>query len=276
MRYKRYSIDCSRDYSARIYRCPKDYNELDFTLHWHKEYEFVYVKKGPIKITKLNEEVILNDGDIFFMNSEDIHSYSNLDTDKVFMILNFPPTLITPYLDNLIDIPTFNIENPNAKQILTENLKKLFEMDDFNTRVGILKIKSLLNNILYILIKNCSTVYNGYFKGSDSDDFDCAKTAIIYMLNNYKNDIPLTEISTYVGMTPAHFSKYFKDKTETTFSKYLRKIRLEHAISDMITHNMSVQDAAKENGFPNVNSFIISCKAEYGRTPLEMKNYSQT
>ena len=96
------------------------------------------------------------------------------------------------------------------------------------------------------------------------------------MLNNYKNDIPLTEISTYVGMTPAHFSKYFKDKTETTFSKYLRKIRLEHAISDMITHNMSVQDAAKENGFPNVNSFIISCKAEYGRTPLEMKNYSQT
>ena len=277
MRYKRYSINYSRDYTAKIYRCPKDYDELDFTLHWHKEYEFVYVEKGPLKISKLNEEVILNNGDIFFMNTEEIHSYIDTNKNNTFMIVNFPTTTLTPFVDNPSDFQTFNIEkNLNSKKILTDSLRQLSEMDDYDTKVGTLKIKSLLSNIYYELIKNCTEPYSGYFKGSDSQDFDCAKSAILYMLNNFKKDIPLSEIANYVGMTPAHFSKYFKDKTETTFSKYLRKIRLEHAISDMVKKDMSVQDAAKENGFPNVNSFIMSCKSEYGRTPLEMKNLSQT
>lgn len=76
-------------------------------------------------------------------------------------------------------------------------------------------------------------------------------------------------------MTPAHFSKYFKDKTEETFSKYLRRVRLEHAIDDLRNKKITVRQAAIENGFPNVNSFIMSCKSEYGRTPAELRNYSE-
>ena len=43
----------------------------------------------------------------------------------------------------------------------------------------------------------------------------------------------------------AHFSKYFKDKTEETFSKYLRRVRLEHAIDDLRNKKITVRQAAK-------------------------------
>ena len=38
---------------------------------------------------------------------------------------------------------------------------------------------------------------------------------------------------------------------------------------------ITVRQVAIENGFPNVNSFILSCKSEYGRTPAELRNYSE-
>ena len=96
------------------------------------------------------------------------------------------------------------------------------------------------------------------------------------MEENYASDISLTEIANYVGMTPAHFSKYFKDKNEMTFLKYLRRIRLDHAIKDLRDSEISVKDAALKNGFPNVNSMILTCKEIYGRTPLEMKQFVRT
>ena len=111
-----------------------------------------------------------------------------------------------------------------------------------------------------------------YALGYSNDDYKKAVKdqvdKVIHVSNLFYN-VPMG------GMTPAHFSKYFKDKTEETFSKYLRRVRLEHAIDDLRNKKITVRQAAIENGFPNVNSFILSCKSEYGRTPAELRNYSE-
>ena len=164
-----------------------------------------------------------------------------------------------------------NITNPrviNNGDDLTAVFSKL--------GIGFFLLPTKRNNTCYYLIKYCSHPELTFIKGSDSEDFDCAKSAIIYMEKNYSKAIPLSEIADYVGMTPAHFSAYFKDKTEVTFSRYLRKIRLDHALEDMRKNNASVKAAALNNGFPNVNSLIITCKEEFGRTPLEMKHFAST
>lgn len=276
MKYKKFLIECSKDYAARIFRCPQCMNDCNFTLHWHRDIEFIYVEKGPLKVLKADKQLILNDGDIYFMNSEEVHSYADVTGDLRFIVVNIPPKALLPYIDNpASDDLVFWIKNENAKRQIARTLKSLAECIE-DSRISILRIKAILNIICYWLIKDCKADNIKYIKGSDSEDFSCAKSAVVYMQKNYKKYIPLNEIANYVGMTPAHFSKYFKDKTEVTFSRYLRKIRLEHAIYDMLYNNKTVNVAAKDNGFPNVNSFIITCKEEYGRTPLEMKNYQKT
>ncbi len=276
MRYKRYQIECSKNYHAKIYKCPEQSSDLDFTLHWHKEYEFIYVEKGPVKLQKIDREIILNDGQVYFLNTEEVHSYSDITEDLLFTVVNIPPKAILPYISDLNGIITFKIKTDKARNNIARSLKALSQCSDLEGKVEILKIKAILNNICYYLIKDCLAPGVSYIKGSDSEDFDCAKSAILYMIQNFSRNIPLDEISTYVGMTPAHFSRYFKDKTRMTFSRYLRRIRLEHAIIDLCHNNISVKTAAEKNGFPNVNSFILTCKSEYGRTPLEMKNYAKT
>lgn len=262
---------------AKLFRCPEQNDEFDFTLHWHREYELIYVQKGSLTVRKLDSENTLTDGDVYFMNSEEVHSYSGFDENSRFIVVNFPPKAIQPYFENPQDILTFKIEKGTlAFNKISTSLKALNECKNLEGRLETLKIRAILNNTCYYLIKYCRHPELTFIKGSDSEDFDCAKSAIIYMEKNYSKAIPLSEIADYVGMTPAHFSAYFKDKTEVTFSRYLRKIRLDHALEDMRKNNASVKAAALNNGFPNVNSLIITCKEEFGRTPLEMKHFAST
>lgn len=276
MNYKRFLIEPSPNYAAKIFRCPQMIDDFNFTLHWHRDYEFIYVKKGPLKVQKIECQIVLNDGDVYFMNSEEIHSYCDVTDDLQFVVVNISPKILKPYFENSDEIPTFEIKKGNACDKIAHSLKALYECENLNDRLEILKIKAIINNISYNLIKYYKNPNISFVKGSDSDDFDCAKSAIKYMEENYASDISLTEIANYVGMTPAHFSKYFKDKNEMTFLKYLRRIRLDHAIKDLRDSEISVKDAALKNGFPNVNSLILTCKEIYGRTPLEMKQFVRT
>ena len=278
MQYKRFSIECNKNYFARVYRCPDlfEFDLFDFTLHWHRDYEIVYIHSGSITIQKIDTKVTLKTGDVYFINSEEVHSYSIEDRDNLqFILINFPVRAVLPYFANPCEVACFSIDSQEAKTKITDSLKRLMTCKDFNNRLDVLRVKAVLNDVSYYLLRDCKVNDMQYFRGgSDSDDFICAKSAVHYMEQNYRNNITLEEISSYVGMAPAHFSKYFKDKIDLTFTQYLRKIRLEHAVNDVILNNATVKEAALNNGFPNVNSFINSCKNEFGKTPMELKLYN--
>lgn len=91
------------------------------------------------------------------------------------------------------------------------------------------------------------------------------------MGQNYKEEITLNDIAALVGLTPSYFSKYFKNITESSFTQYLNGVRLEYALKDMIYNHDTVTNAALENGFANVKSFINLCKKVYGCTPNQYK-----
>lgn len=276
MRYKRFLIEPSINYAAKIFRCPEESGVFDFTLHWHRDYEFIYVEKGPLKLQKADGQIILGDGEVYFLNSDEVHSYVDVNDALRFIVINVAPKILQPYFDAPKKILKFEIHRSEAYEKIAHSMKVIYNIKNTEDRLEILKTKAMLNTMAYFLIKECQKPDAKYVKGSDSGDFDCAKSAILYMEKNYSQEISLSDISNYVGMTPAHFSKYFKDKNGVTFSKYLRRIRLDHAIKDLRDSDISVKTAALKNGFPNVNSLILTCKEIYGRTPIEMRNFVKT
>lgn len=279
MQYRRYSVECNKNYFARIFRYPDiiPFELFGLPLHWHRDYELLYVDKGTLVVQKLDETITLKSGDIYFINSEEIHTYDSPNRDEIcFFSIVFEIRALQQYFDDPTEALKFNIKSEHAKKKIIESVIRLKTCKNFSEPLEVLKIKSIINNISYYLFRDCrDDSLTFYVGGSDSHDFLCAKKAAHYMEKNYKNSITLDEISSYVGMTPTHFSKYFKEKVNLTFTQYLRKIRLEHAIYDVVVNKASVKDAAFNNGFPNVNAFINSCKNEYGKTPLELKVFNK-
>ena len=78
-------------------------------------------------------------------------------------------------------------------------------------------------------------------------------------------------MATLVGLSPAYFSHHFKTVTEMTFVRFLSCLRMEHALSDLVSMDISVTDAALRNGFANVRAFFASCKRVFGLTPMQLK-----
>ena len=278
MQYKRFAVECNKNYFARIFRYPDiyPYELFGLPLHWHSDYEMLYVCEGTLTVYKLDETITLNAGELYLINSEEIHTYDspNHDELKFFSIIHSIRSL-QPFFDNPTEALSFKITSEHAKKKIIESIERLKTSKNYFEPLEVLKVKSVLNNINYYLLRDCRDDSLSFYRGgADSDDFLCAKSAIHYMEQNFMKNITLDEISSHIGMTPAHFSKYFKDKVNLTFTQYLRKIRLEHAVNDVVINHTYVKDAAVNNGFPNTNAFINSCKNEYGKTPMELKLYN--
>ena len=91
------------------------------------------------------------------------------------------------------------------------------------------------------------------------------------MGEHYLENLTLGDIAAEIGLSGSYFSRCFKSITRTSVMQYLSNIRLESALRDIIFEHKSVTDAAFDNGFTSVKSFIELCKKTYNCTPGQYK-----
>lgn len=273
MNYKYEIINYDKNIPAKIMYLDLSSDTHKTELHWHREPELIYVMQGIAECPHNGEKTMVNEGDFILFNSEDVHlvrPQSGTTVKLVCLQLSFEYMRM---FCRAIDSIVFDMTDKEKYRLeIIETLKTLASLDYENDEYASLKQNSLVNNIYYILLKHCT-----YFKRNAATviiprrDFSYAKTAIAYINENYKREIPLTEISSVVNLSPSYFSKYFKNVIQVSFSDYLANLRLENALQDMLTKNSTVSAAALENGFANVKSFITQCKKVYDFTPAQYK-----
>lgn len=278
MNYKYEIVNYDKNIPAKIMYLDLSSDTHRTELHWHREPELIYVIEGAAECPHNGDKTIVHAGNFIFFNSEDVHLVRPVTGTTVKLLciqLSFDyMRMFCKSIDSVI----FDVHNkPNAKTELIEILKELAKTEVAKIKAEHNDFSSLLqvayvNKIYYILLKHCLS----FRRVSNSliipkRDFSYAKTAIAYINENFKREIPLTEISSVVNLSPSYFSKYFKNVTQVSFSDYLANLRLENAVQDMLTRNSTVAAAAMENGFANVKSFITQCKKIYGCTPAQYK-----
>ncbi|MDD7271987.1 MAG: response regulator [Spirochaetales bacterium] len=91
--------------------------------------------------------------------------------------------------------------------------------------------------------------------------------ALEYIEEHYMEQIGLKQIANLVGMNTYYFSAYFKKNTGENFKDYLRNVRLKHAVSLMISTDMSVTEVAQAVGYPDVRTFSDVFQRVYNEKP---------
>jgi AraC-like DNA-binding protein len=97
-----------------------------------------------------------------------------------------------------------------------------------------------------------------------------------YLQNNYDDYISLNDVAGMAGLSPPYFSKIFKEKTGTSFLKYLNNIRLDHTVSRMLLTRDTILNSAVKNGFSDINSFNKAFIARYHETPGSYRKNHRT
>ena len=89
----------------------------------------------------------------------------------------------------------------------------------------------------------------------DDEDDRYVRLAKQYISNHYAEQISLEEVSSYLGLTQAYFSTFFKKKTGIGFAKYLMNVRIDAAKVLLKEDNRPVAEICTMVGYNDLRNF---------------------
>lgn len=92
-----------------------------------------------------------------------------------------------------------------------------------------------------------------------------------YINNHFAEDLSLETVASQAGFSKFHFSRLFKQYTDSTFYKYLNQKRIEFAKSLLQDPGVSVTEVAFKSGFSSLSAFLRMFKLMNNCTPTEFR-----
>lgn len=93
-----------------------------------------------------------------------------------------------------------------------------------------------------------------------------------YVNSHCTEELSLDEVAAMSGFSKYHFSRLFKEFTNTSFYKYLNVRRIAHAEKLLLDPQLNVTEAAVRSGFNSISAFMRMFKIIKGCTPTEFRN----
>lgn len=247
------------------------YENLHNLPHWHLEFELIYIEKGSVTVSLNHTAYDLHSREAALIESGEIH-YIKGEPGSITSILMFDGSIIqeitrraqlaSPLLDSWMAALI-----PGLCQTVKNESK---EKQPFYE----LKITSLIRSLL-VDIYRCEALSTHNLVEPKANRFHTS-------MENYKNllseieekysYLTFADASSFMGLSQPYFSKFFKNISGMTFSRYLNIIRLEKAI-DMLRHNtkhLSITEIATLCGFDTIRHFNRTFKEMTGFSPREL------
>lgn len=91
--------------------------------------------------------------------------------------------------------------------------------------------------------------------------------AKLYIRDNLSQELKLSSVADYLHVSSRHLSRLFAEELGQSYSVYVRKERIRHAVSLMTGTEWSIKRIAEECGFDTVHYFTTVFKSEMGEPP---------
>ena len=95
---------------------------------------------------------------------------------------------------------------------------------------------------------------------------------IAYIVDNFQNNISLTNVAATANMTPPAFCKYFKKISRKTFIEAVTDYRIDFALKQLVHTEKSIAQIGFESGFNDISNFHKTFKARMHLSPLNYRN----
>ncbi len=246
--------------------------------YWHDEVEIVLVLSGTVKIMLERENVILNEDDIFLINSKEVHKYVKLTSNCTVLSLSIDLSRYDKRYYGISDL-YFNCNSTKDKdqskfgplrRILAE-VSTIILLKEEGFR---LLLESKINYLLIYLITNFQ-VYKDLDSNKETvnkEDRDRILKAVNYIDENFSQKITLEEVAKLVLISPNYLSHSFTKVMNISFQEYIAINRLNHAIELIISTDKSITDIANSSGYSSVSHFNKVFKEKYGLTPTDYRD----
>ena len=242
---------------------------MDYPLHYHPEFEIIFVEKSCGIRLMGNHAGNLNDGDLMFIGPNLPHVWKN---DEDFYKENkelFVDVYVIQFREDALregffDLPEFAhikklfllgqqglLINGKEHDEIAGLIKKVYASSGIDRLIQFFKIlDAFAKSEHYDLLSS-----PGYTNSFNIADTERINSVMNYLMENYNKEIKLKEIAALVSLNTSSFCRYFRSKTHKTCSQFINEIRIAHACKLLINRNMAITEICYETGYNNISHF---------------------
>jgi AraC-like DNA-binding protein len=262
---------------------------IEDNWHFHKELELIYFVKsqgtryvGNSIGNFARSEIYLIGSNVPHLFRNDKAYYRNSATSEAvdlivvqfesdFMGDSFTSLTEAEKLQRLFKMANRGLKfSENTCSLVKKKLKKLIDGKGLSRLIDLLEVLdtlSLSEDYEYLCVEGV----NNTFKRNEKERM--AKL-VTFLTENFEKKIELEEVASIAHMTPNAFCRYFKRRTQKSFTQYLNEIRIDNACKLLIEGKLPISTICYLSGYNTLTNFNRQFKTLMNITPSEyMKKY---
>ena len=263
-----------------IYPCtiPEDFPGVE--LHWHRNMEIVYVKKGSMLCQLDLTAETVSGGDMCIVPPGTLHGlrtiggaaceYENIIFDPVMLGADAADLCARQYLTPLsagrLLTPMFVRPGDEGYKSLFAILSETEKLCEHKPAAYELAVKGAMLQVIYHLF--------ALSPGENAKEHPGTarlKSVLEYVRREYAHPITVSDVANVASCSPSHFMRWFKQMTNSSFTAYLNEHRLSEAARKLRMSDDKILAIAEDTGYESLSNFNHQFKVRYGVTPREYR-----
>ena len=270
----------TKDDPFSIYHIANVKRSFQIPVHWHDEFEIIYVKSGFLTVSISGENYIGKPGDAFVVSPGNLHFMGSQTGNVDYFTFLFPLKYISFRTDDILGDKLLEPLNsghlmisPEIEDTVKEQCEQLVEIYGAKKEESQSKITAQIKTKIILLQFILELWKKGFIVENDTGGKNTVeKEMVSYIQQNFTGKILLKEFGEQFHLSEKYISRYFKEHFHITISQYVTYLRLEHAKQLLQDTDIPVTEVAMQSGYQNVSYFIRSFKKTYGMSPLKYRN----
>ncbi|WP_369804167.1 helix-turn-helix domain-containing protein [Siphonobacter sp. SORGH_AS_0500] len=157
------------------------------------------------------------------------------------------------------------------KSQIRERMHKLLQASGFQ---AILQLLAILDELAHA--EECQPIASlGYVNTHKVSETERMQKVHDYVLDHFRQEIRLDEMASLAGMSPSAFCRYFKTRTNRTFSEFVSEVRIGYACKLLIEGKFTITQICYESGFNTISNFNRQFKEITTLTPAQYQKAYQ-
>lgn len=256
----------------------------DFPEHGHDYMEFMYVYAGSITHVVDGKKIVLQSGDILFLNRHIRHAV--LRAERTDIGINFI------LADGFLQYIFHNVrDNPIISTFLTRNFDEAGEGEYLHFRTkDTFPIRNLMDNLIYALAQNGAAdhgiltqivsllfSYLSYYRETlannitlSSPEMQFKQRVTSYISRQYPR-ARLSDLADELGYSPVYLSRRITELYGKPFRALLIEERLRVAERLLTDTKLSVDEIIRTVGYENQTHFHRMFRQKYGVSPFRYR-----
>ena len=247
-------------------------------MHWHEDFQFIYVIDGKIKFLTLNKRIEVSASQGIFINKNILHQvkeftschYKSFVFPDYFLKFYFgsPAGVFVDSISENEDLEFYHFTGQNEWENTVLNLlQKLTEMEEKKTEFYPYEILLILSSLWLTFRKNI------LLPPQQQENIVSIRMQkfLNYIANHYSEDISLESLAKSGNVGKSECLRCFKASLQTTPYKYLMEYRLSKAADLLKTTDLPIGVISENVGFHQVSHFGKCFKEKTGYSPKDYR-----